>query len=391
MKKIAFFVQWMLCGGVENTLITLSEELTKRGNNVTIYVIVDKGEFIDKIPDNVLLKKIPMDEKIRKDIPVGGMKVSTRDCVERKDYTQATKFLIKYVARKSKFAELNINFNKIPKLNEKYDIAVNYHMHSPFLVRYLAEKVEAKTKYTWIHNDFTTTGYNIVKLREYLECVDDFFAVAQNLAEEFKIQLPEYSKKTQVALNIVPVDKILTKSKEFYPKEFEKVKELKILTVGCLEERKGYDIAIEVCEKLAKEGLKFQWFVLGDGSEKKKLHEEIRKRGVQEYFHFLGTRMNPYPYFGHCDIYVQTSRHEGYVTTVSEAKIFNKPILTTDVSGAREQIEDGKNGSIVSIDADSIYKKLKEIITSEFLRDNYILELEKEEKFSDTKWIKFFD
>lgn len=391
MKKIAFFVQWMLCGGVENTLITLSEELTKRGNNVTIYVIVDKGEFIDKIPDNVLLKKIPMDEKIRKDIPVGGTKVSIRDCVERKDYIQATKFLIKHVIGKSKFAELNINFNKIPKLNEKYDIAVNYHMHSPFLVRYLAEKVEAKTKYTWIHNDFVTTGYNIVKLREYLECVDDFFAVAQNLAEEFKIQLPEYSKKTQVALNIVPVYKILAKSREFYPKEFEKVNELKILTVGCLEERKGYDIAIEVCEKLVKEGLKFQWFVLGDGSEKKKLHEEIRKRGMQEYFHFLGTRMNPYPYFCQCDIYVQTSRHEGYVTTVSEAKIFNKPILTTDVSGAREQLEDGKNGSIASIDADSIYKKLKEIIISESLRNNYILELEKEEKFSDTKWIKIFD
>lgn len=391
MKRIAFFVQWMLCGGVENTLITLSEELIKRGNSVTIYVITDKGEFINKIPDNVLLKKIPMNEKIRKNIPVGGTKVSIRECIERKRYLHATKFFIAHFIGKTEFAELNINFNKIPKLNEKYDIAVNYHMHSPFLVRYLAEKVEAKIKYTWIHNDFVTTGYNIVNLKKYLECVDNFFAVAENLADEFKKQLPEYSKKTQVALNMIPVEKILDKSKEFYPKEFQKVSQLKILTVGCLEERKGYDIAIEVCERLAKEGFKFQWFVLGDGSEKKTLYEELRRREVQEYFHFLGTRMNPYPYFCHCDIYVQTSRHEGYVTTVSEAKIFNKPILTTDVSGAREQLENRKNGSIASISVDSVYENLKEIITSETIRNKYTLELQKEEKVSDTKWITFFE
>ena len=111
MKRIAFFVQWMLCGGVENTLITLSEELIKRGNSVTIYVITDKGEFINKIPDNVLLKKIPMNEKIRKNIPVGGTKVSIRECIERKRYLHATKFFITHFIGKTEFAELNINFN----------------------------------------------------------------------------------------------------------------------------------------------------------------------------------------------------------------------------------------------------------------------------------------
>lgn len=391
MKKIAFFVQWMLCGGVENTLITLSDELAKRGHDVTIYVILDKGKFINKIPSNVQLKKIPMNEKIRKNIPVGGTKVSIRQCVERKRYVQAMKFFVKHFIGKSEFAELNTNFNKIPHLDEKYDIAVNYHMHSPFLVRYLSEKVDAKVKYTWIHNDFKTTGYNVAELKRYFECVDNFFAVAEKLADEFKAQLPEYSKRTQVALNMIPVDKIINKSEEFYPKEFKEVNQLKILTVGCLEERKGYDIAIAVCEKLVKSNVKFQWFVLGEGSEKKILNEEIRRKGVQEHFHFLGAKMNPYPYFRYCDIYVQTSRHEGYVTTVSEAKIFNKPILTTDVSGAREQLEDGKNGSIASINVDSVYEKLMEIITSETIRRDYTLELKKEKKDSDAKWITFFD
>ena len=46
MKKIAFFVQWLLCAGVEKALLNLSEELVNSGNDVTIYVIQKKGECI---------------------------------------------------------------------------------------------------------------------------------------------------------------------------------------------------------------------------------------------------------------------------------------------------------------------------------------------------------
>lgn len=43
-NKIAFFVQHMLCGGVENALISLSAKLAEQGHDVTIYVIKNKGE-----------------------------------------------------------------------------------------------------------------------------------------------------------------------------------------------------------------------------------------------------------------------------------------------------------------------------------------------------------
>ena len=72
MKKIAFFVQQMLCGGVENALISLSGKLRDEGHQVTIYVIQKTGAFIDKVPDGVQLRQIPMDERLRRSIPVGG-------------------------------------------------------------------------------------------------------------------------------------------------------------------------------------------------------------------------------------------------------------------------------------------------------------------------------
>lgn len=85
MKKIAFFVQWMLCGGVENALIALANVLVDKGNDVTIYVIEKKGEFIKRIPVTVKLKTIPMNSKIRKNIPVGGQKLLLESALKNKN------------------------------------------------------------------------------------------------------------------------------------------------------------------------------------------------------------------------------------------------------------------------------------------------------------------
>lgn len=391
MKKIAFFVQWMLCGGVENALIALSDKLASAGNDVTIYVIKDKGEFLKKIPESVHLKVIPMSSNIRKDIPVGGTKITVRECIEKQEYFNALRFVIKHNVKKSEFAELNINLEEIPDLKEQYDIAVNFHMHSPFLVWYLSERVSACKKYTWIHNDFETTKYAIDKLVKYLNCVDQFFAVSNQLNREFINIFPEFKEKTITALNILPKNEIIKKAEEFYPDEYNDMQGLKLLTVGRLEEQKGYDIAIDVCAKLKLQGLQFQWYVLGDGTQRKFLKSKIHKENIENNFHLLGTRMNPYPYFKNCDIYVQTSRHEGYVTTVSEAKLFCKPIVTTDVSGAREQLDDGINGYISDISADSVYEKLKKLMESEALRQKYTIELNKDENIYKTYWLSFFE
>ena len=69
------------------------------------------------------------------------------------------------------------------------------------------------------------------------------------------------------------------------------------------------------------------------------------------------------PYYKDCDIYVQPSIHEGYCLTLAEAKVINKIIISTDFSGAREQFENYKNGTIVnnSVESfvDSILKNIK--------------------------------
>ena len=194
------------------------------------------------------------------------------------------------------------------------------------------------------------------------------------MKDEFISILPEYKEKTDIIYNIVPIDEIIERANEEDTPEYNNVSEnnLIFLSVGRLEYQKGYDLAVRVCKKLVEKELKFKWFILGDGSERRKIEKEIENQELQNTMFILGIKMNPYPYFKNCDIYIQTSRHEGYVTTVTEAKVFNRPIICTDVSGAREQIEDGVTGFVVDFNIDEIVEKIYLLSKDNSLRNSFI-------------------
>ena len=393
MKKIAFFVQHMLCGGIENALITLTGRLAEAGHDVTIYVIAERGAFLSQIPEGVHLRKIPLPQAVERALPVGGTKVAVRNSLKEHRYGKAFRYLWKHIFGKSGFAELNVDFSKIPVLEEPYDIAVNYQMHSPFLVRYVSEKVQACRKLSWIHNDFATTGYGIQALEEYLDCCEGFYGVSQQIVKEFSEIFPGYRDRIHLARNLVPVSRILQRAEEAEAEEYAQVPDgyLKLLTVGRLEEQKGYDMALQVCRKLLDQGDRFRWFVLGDGTQKDKLLSQCRRLGLGQAMCFLGIRQNPYPYFKDCDIYIQTSRHEGYVTTVTEAKLFHVPIVCTDVSGAREQLTDEVNGEIAAIDADRIADKVHRLIREPDRRRRYRQALAGETGLEGEDWLSVFE
>ena len=141
---------------------------------------------------------------------------------------------------------------------------------------------------------------------------------------------------------------------------------------------------------LKSEGFNFQWYVLGNGTLYSRLKLEIERTGIENCFHLLGTRLNPYPYFKNCDIYVQTSLHEGWGLTLSEAKVFCKPIVTTDFAGAREQIIDEVTGDIAQMNTISIYQKLSRLMKEIERRDKYMVALKQYEKDEKNEWIDEF-
>lgn len=347
MQRIAFFLQKMGCGGVETSFLALCEKIiqdTENQTEITVFLAMDEGELRDEIPKEVRKEIIPIPANLRKHLNIGGTKINLRKQLDHHQYGKAVYTLLTHVFGKSDFSELSVDFSSIPPLQETYDIAICYNLHSPFLVKYVSEKVQAGKKYAWIHNDFETTGYQIKKLEENLNSYSRFLCVSRQLQTEFIKLFPQYKEKTAVYHNIVSAKMILEKAECTLPQESWRTHmtegSVVILTVGRLEEQKGYALAIDVCKGLVEKKLPIIWLAVGEGSLHKALDRKIRKCGLQNHFFLLGAKKNPYPYYKLADLYVQPSVHEGWGISVSEARVFMLPIVCTDFAGAREQKAD---------------------------------------------------
>ena len=109
---------------------------------------------------------------------------------------------------------------------------------------------------------------------------------------------------------------------------------------------------------------------------RRELEEKIKKLNLQSQFILLGNINNPYTYINYCDIYVQPSRNEGYCMSLAEARVLNKPIITTDFIGARDQIKNNKTGIITSVSIKNISDSIIELIKNEKKRKELSSELE---------------
>lgn len=369
MKKILFVLPHMICGGVEKALLSLINELPKDEYDISVMVVKSEGDFVELLPEYVHYSEIPLDEKIRTGLMLGGIKSSVFHYAKNLQIASLIKIVHKII-NKDPFATLLCDFEKIDCLQEEYDIAICFHIHMPFIVKFVAEKVRAKVKCAWIHNDFKMSGYDVEKIKDSLDVYDHYFAVSEQLLEEFIQIFPDYKKSTSIAHNIISEEYIRSCLNEKSISEYDK-NTVNLLTIGRLDKQKGYDLAVKACKMLKDKKLDFNWYVLGNGVEEENIKKMINEYAVEDCFHLLGIRINPYPYIENCDIYVQPSKHEGYGIAVAEARMLNKPIVCTDFTGARDQIVNGQTGTIVEVGADYIAKAIEELINNAALRQLY--------------------
>jgi len=136
-----------------------------------------------------------------------------------------------------------------------------------------------------------------------------------------------------------------------------------ILTAGRLEYQKAHDVMIRA---FAKSGL---WrthalVILGKGSRLAELHTLAAKLGVGEYVRFIGFVANPYAWMARAELFLLSSRWEGFPTVAAEALAAGTPLLLSDCRfGPRDVIEPGVSGELVPVDdVDALATKLAELI-----------------------------
>ncbi|MCP4575706.1 MAG: glycosyltransferase family 4 protein [Deltaproteobacteria bacterium] len=145
----------------------------------------------------------------------------------------------------------------------------------------------------------------------------------------------------------------------------------KLLAVGRLVEKKGFNHLIRSCEILSASGLDFQLKIAGEGPEKGRLKRLVKTLHMRPRVKFLGhVPHDRIPELMHrADILIMPSQRaasgdiDGLPTVISEALLHTLPVIATDVAGIRNLIVDGKTGLLVpQRDPSAIAKAVKRIV-----------------------------
>lgn len=365
MKKIAIVTRKIIAGGIETSLINMLEQMNSNEYDITLYVINKGGEFEKFIPSWVKIKSIygenkNVKERIFKFIKKGQL----IECI------RFVYYIFKCNTSNSYFLQNFYLLKTAPKDNNIYDLSISYHIPNSVAVVYNAEFLRARKKVGWIHCDvekfYKENQLNLFK--KYYDKFDKIICVSKDAMKKFNNLFPDLSNNTEVFYNITNEEKI--KEKSMIEKSYEDgFKGVRILTVARVTEEKGYQFIPSIVKRLIDNGYNIKWYCIGDGDLKEDLYKDIVNKNIENNIELMGTISNPYPYFKDCDIYVQPSQHEGYCITLSEAKVFNKPIVSTNFSGAREQLANRESGLIVEYDENEIYNAIIELIENESLRE----------------------
>lgn len=388
-KKVLFVIDSLNSGGAEKSLVSLLSLFDYERFDVDLLTFKEGGLYVPLLSKNVNLIDSP---KI-----FDKMQESVLELIKKKDLKTMlwrinTGFSLRY---KGKITSIKHGAQLmwprldkvIPKLEDKYDIAIAYSQGTP--TYYVAEKVSATMKVCWINTDYDKAGYSKEFDESYYKKFDYIVTVSEKNREILNNVYPKFENKIKVIYDIISPKMIkkLSHENDGYEDNF---KGTRILTIGRHVYLKGYDMAIDAAMLLKKDGINFRWYSIGEGELTYELKEKIKKYNLEENFIFLGTFTNPYPFIKNCDIYCQPSRFEGFGLAIAEAKVLNKIVVATKFDIVCDQIVNGVNGMISDMDGVSIGKIIERLISNSDLNINIINNLKKENIGSEQEIKKIY-
>ena len=151
---------------------------------------------------------------------------------------------------------------------------------------------------------------------------------------------------------------------------------LKVLFPARILLDKGVMEFIEAAKILESEFLGKAKFILAGDCDKENLsvlgEEELQKFLVKDYIEWIGFQKNMKLIYQNSSIVILPSYREGLPKSLIEACSVGRPIITTDVPGCRECVEDGVNGYLVPAkDADSLADAIKLLLMDAEKRDEF--------------------
>lgn len=365
-KKLAFVLTTFVVGGVEKSVLDLLEKIDRERYDVLAFLPDDEGEWTALLKEKCEVRYLRNEDyktvilsQFRKGDVFGAIRSLFFRVLARLNYKSHYRKSTEYFIR------------SMPRIRERFDCVVAYQIINDDCVLGALYRLNARKKIVWSH---AYIRKNEPIYGEWYNQFHKIFCVSEFAKKALTDNFPGLTEKTEVFHNLVNRETILCLSQD--PAYGMTYDGMRLVTVGRLSKEKGQIIIPAVAHLLEDRGYSFKWYLVGDGDLREELETMIRKEGQEERVILLGNRNNPYPYIKACDIYVQTSLTEGWGLTVSEAKILQKPIVTTDAGVMSEQISNGLNGIVVPLpEAEILAEEIGRLIDCPEMRDAFAKQL----------------
>ena len=231
-------------------------------------------------------------------------------------------------------------------------------------LRSLVASLKRPQKIQWIHTDYAAWhDYNawtraVAKNdRKLYSCFDRVICLSERLMRRFLALFPEMREKTDVIPNPIQYEMIRRQAEQScavapVPGKYN------LITIGRMEREKRYDCLLRTAAGLKARAFPFHWFFVGGGELLGLIQEMRREMGLTDEVTLTGPIENPYPLLAKCDLLILASEYEGTPITVDEAKVLGVPVLSHDVGGISDQLEEGRFGCVTQ---ENIWENPKQI------------------------------
>lgn len=315
--KIVEILFYLAYGGAERFVVDLSNELARKGHDVTILTL--KDDSIDP---------------------------------------ETRKFYYGDVADDVKYINLGLSDSKSPAVLLKVYEAIKklnpdvVHLHlsnTPLWCLYALMRLHKKVKFVeTIHNSIKNSYDGFIR-RVLFSTIGrwkwmQFACLSQTNFDELQAMHPD-CKAVKIVNGRAP-QKTTSKLAEVH-EEMNKLRSaadsLLLLNIARCNKQKNHKRLVQAVNELNDEGVHVDVAIIGGGYDDTELGHEL-KAMASEHIHFWGTRNNIADYLVSVDAFCLSSDHEGMPITLIEAFLCGTPTVSTPVCGCIDAIKDGFNG-----------------------------------------------
>ncbi len=339
-QKVLFLAESLSVGGAEKALVSILKSLDSSKFDVSLMLISKSGDFVK---DAERIEGLRVRNIVK---PTSNPILSFINSIKVKTIYQWLP------------ASVVGNY-----LCNSYDVVVAFC--EGYLTKWVGASTVSCRKIAWVHTDMVQNDWplktgvfrNLEEEMRAYHNFDEIIAVSKTVAEGMEEIFGCHH--LSVIYNIIDSD-IIRKSKSFIP-EVRRAR-LNIVSVGRLEYVKGYDQLVDAMDILVnKQCLDIHLCLVGDGSQRADIEQKISNARLQDNVYLAGLQPNPYPYVAAADLFVCSSKQEGFNIAILEAMTLGKPVAATASAGPLEILDEGKFGLILENNAQGLAEGISQI------------------------------